>query len=88
MQVLVFFDENKSLISLWGRTDYPDCGDFKIPVRPGESFLGLSFEELTKIGSFETDPKTQTVIKTTPRQPRAENPPPIPDFLRKKPAQS
>ena len=86
MQVLVFFDKNKSLISVWGRTDYPDCGDFKIPVRPGETFLGLSFDVLAGIESFETDPKTGSVIKTIPRRPPRGNALPIPDFLRKKPA--
>lgn len=86
MHVLVFFDEKESLISVWGRTDYPDCGDFKIPVRPGGSFLGLGFDELTRIGSFDTDP-SGAIIKTTPRQPLPENPPPIPEFLRKKAAQ-
>lgn len=87
MHVLVFFDENESLISVWGRTDYPDCGDFKIPVRPGGSFLGLGFDALTRIGSFDTDPKTGAIVKTTPRQPLPENPTPVPDFLRKKPDQ-
>ncbi|WP_153108943.1 hypothetical protein [Propionivibrio limicola] len=89
MQVLVFFDEDKSQISVWGRTDYPDCGDFKIPVFPGGEFCGLSYEDLVKIEDFETDPVTQAVIKTTPRRPRPrpEDIQPIPDFLRKKPVQ-
>lgn len=87
MHVLVFLDESELLISVCGRTDYPDCGDFKIPVRPGGSFLGLSFDELARIASFDTDPKTGAIVKTAPRQPLPENPLPIPDFLRKKPAQ-
>jgi len=84
MQVLVFFDKDKSLISVWGRTDYPDCGDFKMTIRPGQSFCGLHYDELQAIEDFETDPETGGVIKTTPRQPLPESTIPIPDWLRKK----
>lgn len=88
MHVMVSFWEEDSLVYLLGRTDYPDCGDFKIPVRPGQSGFGLSFDELTRIEAFETDPVTGAVTQTTPRRPPPENPLPIPDFLRKQPVQS
>ena len=85
MQVMVSFWEEDDLVYVLGRTDYPDCGDFKIPVRPDQSWFGLTYDDLTKLESFETDPKTGTVTKTTPRRPWPENPLPIPEFLRKKP---
>jgi len=84
MHVICTFFPDDNAVSVRGRTDYPDCGDFRVFVRPGESFHGLEFSDLVGLSGFETDPATGDVVAVTPRPPPPGNQPPFPDYLRKK----
>lgn len=89
MYVRINYHEEEGVIHLRGRSDPPDCGTLQGVVRPGEVVAGgLSFDDLVKLDAFETDPVTQEIVATHPRQPlpAAPAPLPIPDWLRKKPA--
>lgn len=83
MHVFVFIREEGRVLHLWGRTDGADSERFKVPVQPGESFCGLSFNELEKIEWFDTDPATGQVTASGPRRPALENSVSIPEFLLK-----
>ena len=90
MYVVCSYHPSTERVVVMGRTDYPDCGDFRYPIFPGETYYGLTYEELKTLKGFETDPQTRQVIRTVPADPI----PPdadrsgkqIPDWLRKKPA--
>lgn len=73
MYVVCSYHPDTEWVTVMGRTDYPDCGDFKSVVRPGETYYGLTYDELTLLKGFETDPETDKVIRTVPA------PPPSPD---------
>lgn len=86
MYVVCSYHPEEDRVVVMGRTDYPDCGDFKIFVSPGQTYHGLSYEDLIGLKGFETDPLTGQVIRTVP----ATIPPDadrsgklIPDWLRK-----
>ena len=90
MYVVCSYHRDGEKVTVMGRTDYPDCGDFKFHISPGETYYGLTYDVLTTLDGFETDPLTKQVIRTVPATPI----PPdadrsgklIPDWLRKKPA--
>lgn len=84
MRVICVFDGEKSQVSLMGRTDPPDSGDFLITIRPGESYRGLTYDQLAQLASFETDPISGNVVSTSPASQRVALT--IPDWLRKAPA--
>jgi len=83
MHVVCTLIRSEGHVIVGGRTDYPDCGDFTKVIRPGESFCGLSFDELTTLSGFDTDPATGKVTSTILDVPSDSNLP-IPDWLRKK----
>ena len=83
MRVICAFDVKKKQVSVMGRTDPPDSGDFLITVRPGESYCGLTYDQLAQLASFETDPVSGNVVSTSPASQRV--PLAIPDWLRKSP---
>lgn len=90
MYVVCSYHPKEDRVVVMGRTDYPDCGDFKSQISPGETYYGLTYDELATLDGFETDPLTDQVIRTVPATPI----PPdadrsgklIPDWLRKQPA--
>lgn len=90
MYVVCSYHPNREKVTVMGRTDYPDCGDFKRQISPGETYYGLTYDVLITLDGFETDPLTDQVIRTVPATPISPDADRsgklIPDWLRKKPA--